>query len=214
MLSLYIFLILVSTVFIIGEYGRLQTEWKKEMELMCSISSNILDKINKTRLLPIQLSQQVDVHYRQCQTDKREKAAGGAVLGMFLAVLFAGPIGAAFAGPGLFGAAAVSHGLAVLGGGSLVAGGMGMVGGTLLISTGGLITGATLGSAGDCAMNINGIRDDMYKYENGQILFKGTIEITVKSISFLKGALYRDNGDILYYGSFNNGLPKFCEIYI
>ena len=60
-------------------------------------------------------------------------------------MLIAAPIGALFAAPGLVGAAAVSSGLATLGGGSLAAGGLGMAGGTALIGGVGLATGATVG---------------------------------------------------------------------
>lgn len=64
------------------------------------------------------------------------------LVGMILGLVFAPVIAPLFAAPGLFGAAAVSNGLATLGGGNLLAGGMGMMGGTALVG----LTGATVGS--------------------------------------------------------------------
>lgn len=55
--------------------------------------------------------------------------------------------GAIGAYTGLSGAAATSHGLAVLGGGSLAAGGLGMAGGTAVITASGLGLGGALGAS-------------------------------------------------------------------
>jgi hypothetical protein len=72
-----------------------------------------------------------------------------AATGVLTAPLIAGYIGAY---AGLTGAAALAHGLAVLGGGSLAAGGMGMAGGLGLVSgigaAGGLLGGALRGLNG------------------------------------------------------------------
>lgn len=48
---------------------------------------------------------------------------------------------------GLSGAAATSHGLALLGGGSLAAGGYGMAGGTMVVAAGGLGLGSAIGAS-------------------------------------------------------------------
>jgi hypothetical protein len=77
--------------------------------------------------------------------------AGLAVLGP-LAYVAAPAIGGAIgASTGLSGAAATSHGLALLGGGSLTAGGLGMAGGTAVVTAAGVglggATGASVASA-------------------------------------------------------------------
>lgn len=74
-------------------------------------------------------------------------AAGLTVVAVPLAVVAApaigGMVGVAASGGTLFGAAATSHGLALLGGGALAAGGLGMAGGQLVIAAaGGAIGGA------------------------------------------------------------------------
>ncbi len=65
----------------------------------------------------------------------------------FLAPVIGGALGASgLIGPALTGAAATSHGLAVLGGGSLAAGGLGMAGGTAVVAAAGAALGGTLGA--------------------------------------------------------------------
>jgi hypothetical protein len=71
-------------------------------------------------------------------------AAGG----YLAAPLIAGYVGAA---AGLSGAAAVAHGLALLGGGSLAAGGAGMAGGMLLVTSAGAAVG-NVGTGGAAAL--------------------------------------------------------------
>jgi pimeloyl-ACP methyl ester carboxylesterase len=65
-------------------------------------------------------------------------------------------IGSSALGGELVGAAAVSHGLAMLGGGSLAAGGFGMAGGTVVV----VAAGAALGGAGGLATSSAYLRDD------------------------------------------------------
>ncbi|QCR20272.1 DUF726 domain-containing protein [Agrococcus sp. SGAir0287] len=73
---------------------------------------------------------------------------GAAVLGpavFFMAPAIGGALGASgLIGPALSGAAASSHGLAVLGGGSLAAGGFGMAGGTAVVTASGAALGGSL----------------------------------------------------------------------
>ena len=74
--------------------------------------------------------------------------AGG--VGMIIAVtvvlLFINPIAAAFAAPGLYGAAAFSAGMAALGGGAIAAGGFGIAGGIAVLVGGALVLGGTTGA--------------------------------------------------------------------
>ena len=71
--------------------------------------------------------------------------------GMFVAVVivlfFINPIAAAFAAPGLTGAAAFSAGMAALGGGAIAAGGFGITGGIVVLAGAGIGTLAASSSA-------------------------------------------------------------------
>lgn len=92
------------------------------------------------------------------------RMVGGAVAGAaviapaaFLAApALAGAIGGSALGGGLTGAAAVSHGLAMLGGGSLAAGGLGMAGGATVVTA----VGGSLGSAMGAVTTSAYVRDD------------------------------------------------------
>lgn len=75
----------------------------------------------------------------------------GLTAGAPLALLAAPAIGGAIGSLGVFGgfsgAAATSHGLALLGGGSLAAGGLGVAGGTTVVTAVGAAVGGTLGAS-------------------------------------------------------------------
>jgi len=66
-------------------------------------------------------------------------------LSFFAAPLLGGALGASALGGGLSGAAATSHGLAMLGGGALAAGGLGMAGGGVVVTAAGTGLGGALG---------------------------------------------------------------------
>ena len=68
-----------------------------------------------------------------------------ALIAVILAPTFAGWIGTTFLG--LHGAAAVSAGLALLGGGAIAVGGFGMAGGTIAIMVGGALIGYSVGNS-------------------------------------------------------------------
>ncbi|MEV8249866.1 DUF726 domain-containing protein [Microbacterium sp. NPDC076768] len=93
--------------------------------------------------------------YEEPDLDKISKIAAGSVLALGVAVplgLLAAPaIGGAIGSLGIFGgfsgAAATSHGLALLGGGSLAAGGLGMAGGTAVVTAVGAAVGGALGAS-------------------------------------------------------------------
>jgi hypothetical protein len=176
----------------------------------CEMAQMLHTSINSQRLFPSKLSGRMQKQYTQCEEQKQQnRVAANAVVGVALLFL-TGPLAAAFA-PGLFGAAAVSHGLAVLGGGSLAAGGFGMTGGTLLISTAGSIFGQALVGLGDCKPNPIGMHEDFYSFDSGKIAFSGTIQVTSKDILFSKGKLFDPNGKMLYSGKFVNNIPSTCQ---
>ncbi|CCH78559.1 conserved hypothetical protein [Nostocoides japonicum T1-X7] len=93
--------------------------------------------------------------YEKPDLNKASKIAAVSVAGLAaaapLALLAAAAVGGAIGSPGVFGglsgAAATSHGLALLGGGSLAAGGLGMAGGTTVVTAVGAAVGGTLGAS-------------------------------------------------------------------
>jgi len=95
------------------------------------------------------------VEYDKPNLDMGAKIAVGSALAVGLAfplALLAAPaVGGAVGSLGLFGgfsgAAATSHGLALLGGGSLAAGGLGIAGGTAVVSAVGAAVGGALGAS-------------------------------------------------------------------
>lgn len=70
-----------------------------------------------------------------------------APVAFFAAPAIGAALGSSFLGGSLTGAAATSHGLAMLGGGSLAAGGLGMAGGTAVVTATGTAMGGALGAA-------------------------------------------------------------------
>ena len=179
----------------------------------CEMAKMFHKSINSQQLLPSKLSTRLHNQYMECEEQKQKNQIGAAIVLGCLAFMVSGPIGAAFAGPTLFGAAATSHGLAVLGGGSLAAGGFGMAGGTFLISTSGCILGKSLVDLGQCAPNPIGVHQDFYFHESGKQAFSGFIQIIgnpIKNIMFLNGTLFDSNGEILYDGKFVNNVPMSC----
>lgn len=73
--------------------------------------------------------------------------SAGAPLALLAAPAIGGAIGSLGIFGGLSGAAATSHGLALLGGGSLAAGGLGVAGGTTVVTAVGAAVGGTLGAS-------------------------------------------------------------------
>lgn len=95
------------------------------------------------------------LQYEKPNFDKTSKIAVGsaaaAVVAVPLAFLAAPAVGGAIGSLGMFGgltgAAATSHGLALLGGGSLALGGLGMAGGTAVVTAVGAAVGGALGAS-------------------------------------------------------------------
>lgn len=69
----------------------------------------------------------------------------GMVVAVAIVLFFINPIAAAFAAPGLVGAAAFSAGMAALGGGAIAAGGFGIAGGIAVLVGGALVLGGSTG---------------------------------------------------------------------
>jgi len=87
--------------------------------------------------------------------DRIGKVAGGTIgaaavvapLAFFAAPVVGAALGSSFFGGALTGAAATSHGLAMLGGGAIASGGLGMAGGTAVVTATGTALGGALGAA-------------------------------------------------------------------
>jgi hypothetical protein len=176
----------------------------------CEMARELHKSVNATRLFPLKLTANLNKAYIECEKQKKSNQAATAAGFGLLAILFAGPLGAALAGPGLFGAAAVSHGLAVLGGGSLAAGGFGVAGGTTLLSTAGCMLGTSLAGLGTCTPSPLGQHEDFYIFESGAIAFQGTIRVTESSILFEQGKLFDMLGPLLFDGQFVDNVPVTC----
>lgn len=69
----------------------------------------------------------------------------GMIVAVAIVLFFINPIAAAFAAPGLVGAAAFSAGMAALGGGAIAAGGFGIAGGIAVLVGGALVLGGSTG---------------------------------------------------------------------
>jgi len=108
------------------EYGN-----KQELTILC-------ETISSSKVIPDEMANRFAVHLNS----KESQANALPLLGMLLGIVLAPVIAPLFAAPGLFGAAAVSNGLATIGGGSILSGGAGMLGGQVIIG----LSGATLGS--------------------------------------------------------------------
>lgn len=130
MLKLFVILLLLSAE-LISFANSIKYGNKQELILLCeTISSN--------KVIPNEMANR----FASYLNSKESQANALPLLGMLLGIVFAPVIAPLFAAPGLFGAAAVSNGLATIGGGSLLAGGAGMLGGQIVIG----LSGATLGS--------------------------------------------------------------------
>lgn len=94
--------------------------------------TNICNQVQAKNLLPYRISMEFDRYLLDIQTRNQQQKSELMMLGI-AGIFFVPFIAPLFAVPGLFGAAAISSGLATLGGGSIAAGGFGMLGGQVVI---------------------------------------------------------------------------------
>lgn len=126
--QILIVLVLISCV--ISEFNSIKQR-KQELTELC-------ENVSRSKILPDNMANRYKLYLSEIESKKRDN--GLVPLGMLLGLFLAPVIAPLFAAPGLFGAAAVSNGLATIGGGSLAAGGLGMMGGsTVLMLSGGAI---------------------------------------------------------------------------
>lgn len=179
---------------------------------LCVLARNFSATIRSNRLYSEALSAAVTTAYDACVHGKKVEVGLWALLAGAAMMVFAPFIAPIFAAPGLAGAAAVSSGLAALGGGSLAIGGLGMAGGTMVLGTAGLLAGTMLADP-DCAVRAApaGARQDVYRYVSGSLLFDGTVEVdTTGAPRLTEGTLFAKDGTPLFTGRFSAGVPIAC----
>jgi len=178
---------------------------------ICELSIKMKTDILMNNKFSIQLSKKIGEKYDSCVHDKK---TGKIMIGALIGVLIAPYLAPVLLSGGLVGAAALTHGLAVLGGGSLAIGGFGMAGG--LITSG--IIGATVATSLDdydnqclqSALNKFDLQDqyyDYFEYPNGIRLYEGVL---INKIPNGIGTLFDISGKVLFNGKFKNGIPEVC----
>jgi hypothetical protein len=113
-----VLIILILSSCIISEFESIKQR-KQELTELC-------ENVSRSKILPDNMANKYKLYLEQVANSKKIDPSLP-LLGMLLGLVFAPFIAPLFAAPGLFGAAAVSNGLATLGGGSLAIGGMGMM---------------------------------------------------------------------------------------
>ena len=191
----------------------------------CHDANILVNLIKKEHLYPVLIGKRINSTYTGCVNLKAEAHTSsmivGAVIGTILLTLLAGPIGAAIGGaamPGLAGAAAISHGLAMLGGGAIAVGGLGMSAGmiTLAVTGGGMGAFVLSGNIDDtkCLQEaltlVQPKYTDMYCYDSEckHTWYSGMISGQVPSGD---GILFDIAGRKSYSGVFADGLPEGCS---
>lgn len=147
----------------------------------------------------------IEAHLRQGSTDLRinehsetsKAPLVGLALGLTAAPFLIPFIAPLFAAGGLYGAAAVSSGLATLGGGSLAAGGLGMAGGATVIGVGAGVAGALTGT-------LVGPETTVDVYIRDILVYSGKMIIRNGNVTLINGKIYDTNGTMLYDGRFVN----------
>lgn len=188
---------------------------------ICDYASKIQNIIIKKDIKPVYQSQRIESDYIKCATDEKKSQAlfltlVGGIIGLVVAPMIAPLV----ITKTLFGAAAVSHGLAILGGGSIASGGFGMFGGKIVVGFVGSIIGSQLVNSDeinkkcyDFAVKRNSISENhMYSshydefMDNSNILYIGYL---YENLFHGKGILYYKD-KIVYDGEFVHGKPIKC----
>ena len=178
---------------------------------ICDYSKNVTRILLAERIWPYSMTENsIKPLYDTCVDKKNQNIIwGGAVLGVLLAPIVMPLFG------GLYGAAAITHGLALLGGGSLAAGGFGMIGGMISSAAIGGGIGYFLGENYDekCYSEVIAKFEhfktfDTYIFFDDDVLYEGMI---VDRLFQGDGTLYARDKTIVYSGLFEKGLPSFCK---
>lgn len=141
-----------------------KTKFKKDAKLRYNKHTNRSNKLkNYARLMDIINVTNVDFRKLYSKiinriTNKNLKILGGITIGVVIVAITSGyaapSIGALVAPSGLYGASAISAGLAVLGGGAVASGGLGMAGGIAVVVGGGALLGSVAGGGAGLAISL------------------------------------------------------------
>ena len=168
------------------------------VSLLCGLNASkyeqirlATDDIKKYQIYPYYMSENIEISVRQCEKDNVSKMVIGAAFGFGILLVCAPYLAPAFAAKGLFGAAAVSNGLATVGGFS------------------GCVIGSAMGENECFKAAIADLPEhyhDYIYYENSEVMYAGEFK---GNLFHGTGSFYDSNGKVLYKGKFENGLPKY-----
>ncbi len=172
---------------------------------------NICNQITNKGLLPDNIARDFNEYLIRVQQRNQERKEAIMLIGM-IGSLFLGPLVAPlFAAPGLYGAAAMSSGLAALGGGSIAAGGFGMLGGQIVLGlTGHILTKSAASVVGNEASFTDFMTTKNNKFNDKMII--GNYYIDGK-FSYNNGKIYLDGKTTIYYDNrimFDGFINKQC----
>ena len=190
---------------------------------VCQLSKQLKSHIITHRMYSNNVAYRINERYERCakieQTRENEKRLL-MVVGTILGGLIFTPavIGPMFAAKSLYGAAAISNGMANLGLGSLVSGGFGMFGGGLVLNAAKIGFGAALNKLGDSAygdclresirmVDVSGVYYDTLVYDTGYLLYEGDF---LNMLPHGNGRLYTGKNVRIFEGKFNYGIPVIC----
>lgn len=127
-------ILLMLSSYVISEFQSIKHK-KQQLTELC-------ETISQSKIIPENIASRYQNYIEKTQSNSKGTSSALPFAGMALALLFAPIIVPLFAAPGLFGAAAVSNGLASIAGGSIAAGGAGMLEGSAVL----MLTGGAIGS--------------------------------------------------------------------
>lgn len=170
--------------------------------------TSICNQIPVKNLLPYRISIEFDYYLMEISRKNQQTQNGIMMLGAIGGILLAPIVAPLFAAPGLAGAAAMSSGLATLGGGSIAAGGFGMLGGQVVLGLSStLITSAAVSFSGHEASfdDFMSTRRNPYEdtitlgeyqisgtfaYMNGRNSLNGPTKITKSEVLVFAGSVF------------------------
>jgi hypothetical protein len=176
---------------------------------ICPVARATAD-IKKYGIYSHKVSEFLAEKVKKCRADENMEILAAGAVGLGILAIFAPFLAPAFAAKGLFGAAAVSNGLATIGGGALAAGGAGMLGGTIVLATAGGFGGSVIGYLNlenkcfrKAVRKIPKKYKDFILWENGNVMYSGDFE---NGLFNGTGVFKAADGKIIHTGRFLNGL--------
>lgn len=205
--------------------------WKKIN--ICDLTANLTQLIQDT--YPIRLSKKIATDYDICENARISRNAGAnagaaGLFGVLIGTLLFGPLGAAIgagagAGTGMLTQTIINSAVT-----ALSASAAGMISSPNRMKSPpvseilGFETKNTINEIlhivelqeNECMKKIlpKNLEEfhDVYYYRDAEILFDGTLKIQDYKISFVKGAIYRHDGNnkVIFDGEFRDNIPDIC----